>query len=194
MAKKKPCKTCLTLIAIFLIVAAVLIVFYFAPKPLIQEPEEKIEAFLEASYPIFAGQKITAKAFSSCGNFSLFLDGSKIGEGQTRVEAIIEALQGTHILEAKNSKCSAMIEFKALEKECEKGERQNCTSGNCPGVQECFNGIYGACILPEKICVPGEKIGCSLDGCKFGYSTCNDCGTGFGKCLAAGGSSCPTCS
>ena len=67
--------------------------------------------------------------------------------------------------------------------ECSSSGRQNCTLEGCPGMKTCYGGRYGNCIVPRKICVPGAKIGCSTDACKFGYATCNPCGTGYGACL-----------
>lgn len=67
--------------------------------------------------------------------------------------------------------------------ECSAGEARNCTLNGCPGTQKCYNGAYSSCVLPKKTCVPGRKIGCSSDSCKFGYMTCNECGTGYGECL-----------
>lgn len=58
-----------------------------------------------------------------------------------------------------------------------------CAISGCPGNRTCGNGFYSDCVLPRKICVPGSQVGCSTDSCKFGYATCNPCGTGYGQCL-----------
>ena len=67
--------------------------------------------------------------------------------------------------------------------ECSGNGQQNCTIDGCPGTLTCYGGGYGVCQPKRKICVPGEKIGCSTDACKFGYAVCNSCGTGYSECL-----------
>ncbi|MCX6772988.1 MAG: hypothetical protein NTV88_04430 [Candidatus Micrarchaeota archaeon] len=67
--------------------------------------------------------------------------------------------------------------------ECSGSVKQNCSASGCTGTKTCYGGRYSKCILPRKICVPGAKIGCSTDACKFGYATCNPCGTAYGECL-----------
>ncbi|MEM4554446.1 MAG: hypothetical protein QXT25_01180 [Candidatus Anstonellaceae archaeon] len=72
---------------------------------------------------------------------------------------------------------------KQLAQECQEGQVRNCTKDGCNGTQKCYRGRWGICVLPRKICNPKERIGCSYDGCRFGYSECNECGTGFGPCI-----------
>jgi hypothetical protein len=67
-------------------------------------------------------------------------------------------------------------------KECSGNESRPCIIGQCQGVQKCSGGAYSDCLLPRKICIPGEKSGCTLDSCQFGYMACNSCGTGFLPC------------
>ena len=132
---------------------------------------------------ILEGEGATAKAFSSCGSFALYLDGSKISEGESKAEAAISPAAGGHLLEAKNEKCSSSLPFSVLKKECAEGQVKECGEGNCTGNQTCRRGLWGGCELQRKVCVPGQKIGCGLDGCHFGYAACNDCGNAFGPCL-----------
>ncbi|MCX8163727.1 MAG: hypothetical protein N3D10_04220 [Candidatus Micrarchaeota archaeon] len=67
-------------------------------------------------------------------------------------------------------------------KECQEGQEQECfVENNCKGKKICIEGIWTKC-YQTKICVPGKKILCSLDGCSFGYKTCNSCGDGWSEC------------
>ncbi|MEM4348725.1 MAG: hypothetical protein QXN37_04115 [Candidatus Anstonellaceae archaeon] len=75
------------------------------------------------------------------------------------------------------------IQSQQITQECQENQVQNCTKNGCPGTQRCYRGRWGSCILPKRICSPGEKIGCNYDGCKFGYAECNECGTAFGPCV-----------
>ena len=128
-------------------------------------------------------------AFSSCGGFSLFLDGTQIASGVSNAQSDIALRAGSHELVAKNAQCTALLDFMVRLKECDAKQARACTSNGCPGTQTCANGVYGSCVMPKKTCVPGRSIGCSSDSCKFGYMQCNPCGTGYGPCLPPGGSS-----
>ncbi|VVB99503.1 Uncharacterised protein [uncultured archaeon] len=169
-------------------VAVLILIFVF--KPPFAPPEEmKIDVFLDGATPFFYGQMATAKAFSTCGPFDLFLDSREVASGDSRAQAVLQPAAGRHTIEAKNAKCNALLSFMVLEKECNGGEQKDCVSEGCPGVQTCVNGAYTPCLLPKKICVPGTKLGCSTNGCAFGYEDCNACGTGFGPCTPRGGAS-----
>ncbi|MCM8831426.1 MAG: hypothetical protein NC918_04475 [Candidatus Omnitrophica bacterium] len=68
-------------------------------------------------------------------------------------------------------------------KECLQGEKKNCyLDDGCKGEQICIDGSWSECYL-KKICQPNKKIPCNLDGCSFGYKTCNECGDGWSECL-----------
>lgn len=69
--------------------------------------------------------------------------------------------------------------------ECAGNETRQCEVNGCAGRQACQYSAWGVCSF-SKVCVPGERISCSLNGCSFGYRVCNDCGSGFGDCLAPG--------
>jgi len=68
------------------------------------------------------------------------------------------------------------------EKECLEGEVKNCTYQNCPGKMICEGGKFSSCVIAQKICKSGDKVGCLIDGCKFGYRICNECGQ-YGECI-----------
>lgn len=175
------------LIFIALALAALAAASLFLPKS--QPPEAgQIKVSLEGQRPLVSGANATLSAFSTCGAFAIRLDGNLLLPNTSRVSLPLKLEEGSHVLAAENSECSSSLAFEVLARECEANQTRKCTSGGCEGVQRCEGGIYpAACSLPRKICVPGEKIGCSTDGCKFGYATCNPCGTGFGKCLPGNG-------
>lgn len=150
-------------------------------------PEGKIEIILDGKAPLFENDTAKAVAFSSCGEFSLFLDGQPIASGSNRAQSDISLRQGSHTLEAKNADCFSLLNFIVRVKECEGRQQQGCTLNGCAGTRTCNNGAYTGCVLPRKTCVPGRSIGCSSDSCKFGYMTCNSCGTGYGPCTPPGG-------
>jgi hypothetical protein len=67
--------------------------------------------------------------------------------------------------------------------ECTSRETKACERGECGGTIYCIGGTWGECVQKKRICVPGKKVGCTLDSCSFGYRICNGCGTGFSECL-----------
>ena len=169
-----------------LFIAALLIVS-FAGLWLLKEagvsPKGDIELFLDkGTTTLFENETVTAVAFSSCGGFSIYLDGEEIAKGDGRAQSDIQLRQGPHTLEAKNEQCVSLLNFIVRAKECDGKEKRACTLSGCPGTQTCYNGVYGSCVLPKRVCVPGRSIGCSSDSCKFGYMKCNECGTGYGPC------------
>ena len=126
-------------------------------------------------------------ALSSCGAFSTFLDGAKQQQGVQEAEVAISPPPGSHVFEARNGNCSDSVGFSVVAPECSDGQVRQCISDGCAGNETCFGGNWGGCALPWKICSPGQEIGCSLDGCHFGYSVCNRCGSGFGPCMPENG-------
>lgn len=67
--------------------------------------------------------------------------------------------------------------------ECQNGAEEICyTKKGCRGKRICISGIWSEC-YENKICQPGKKVICLLDGCNFGYKTCNECGDGWSECL-----------
>lgn len=70
-----------------------------------------------------------------------------------------------------------------LPSQCEPGGQEACiTGGGCEGVRLCANGRLGNCIIPKQECVPGSRVGCTIDECTFGFRVCNKCGTGYLPC------------
>lgn len=66
--------------------------------------------------------------------------------------------------------------------ECALDSTINCTnSGGCSGYKMCRDGKWGECIV-RKICSPGDRTGCFVNGCTTGHSTCNACGTAYENC------------
>jgi hypothetical protein len=153
-----------------------------------QAPEERqIRMSLDGREPLVSGANATVFALSSCGAFAIYLDGRLLLPNASRASIPLALEQGSHTLEAANNECSSTLSFEVLARECEANQTRQCDSGGCGGVQRCEGGVYSPCYLPRKTCTPGEKIGCSTDGCKFGYAACNACGTGFGQCLPGNG-------
>ena len=170
-------------VILLLFLAAILSFLFFLRPQVPAAPDGKIEVFINRAMPLPPGTSSTISAFSSCGNFSLFLDGKEIASGGPSMDYTLVPIFTKHILEAKNSRCKASLEVEVLRKECEDGQEMPCAQSGCSGKRSCVNGIFGPCSLPKKICVPGERAGCSTDACRFGYATCNACGDAYGPCL-----------
>ncbi len=168
---------------LLLFLAAILCFLFFFRPHSPAASEEKIEIFINRAMPLPPGTMAKINAFSSCGNFSLFLDGREIAQGGSSIDYALLPTSAKHTLEAKNSRCKASLEVGVAQKECEDGEQSPCTQSGCSGKRSCVNGIFAPCSLPKKICVPGERAGCSTDACRFGYATCNACGDAYGPCL-----------
>ncbi len=183
----------LAAVLVMLVSAYVAYQTFLAKPPAAQAIERKIEIFSDAKTPLLEGAATTAKAYSSCGSFAIYLDGKKIADGGARAEATVRAPVGKHIIEAKNPECESRLEFVVEKKECEGNETLSCWIGNCSGTQICAGGVFAGCVPQRKVCVPGENIGCTLNACKFGYATCNACGTAFGPCLPSSGNPNASC-
>lgn len=168
--------------AIVILAAIILAAWLASPKQPSGAYDGQIEIFLESPSPFFENESAKVRVFSSCGSFSLFLDRAKIAEGESRAEASINASAGQHELVAKNSRCSGSFPFSVAQKECDGDGSAPCFVGGCAGTKACLGGVFSECVLPLRVCAPGESTGCSLDNCKFGYMECNSCGTGFGQC------------
>ncbi len=180
---ENPIKVSLAVAVIFAAVLAAYWLFSSAPR---EEGGSSIEVFLDGKGTVFEGERLTVKAFSSCGKFELLLDGKKIAVGETRAQAAFVANAGRHTIEAKGAQCSQKLEFEAVARQCDEGGEQDCKIGSCTGRQACAAGRFGNCVLPKKVCVPGTKTGCTLNSCQFGYRICNDCGTGYSDCSLEG--------
>ncbi|MEM4633675.1 MAG: hypothetical protein QW275_00805 [Candidatus Anstonellaceae archaeon] len=165
--------------------AAAAIVFVLAfvlasPKSSQQEGQITILAHPENA---IEGENISIRGFSSCGNFSLYIDGSAVLQNQQSVELEIKLGRGEHIILASNKDCFANVSVSVAVRECKEGETRPCMQDGCEGKEICEKGLFSPCTLPPKICIPGQKLGCLLDECRFGYMVCNQCGSGFGPCL-----------
>ncbi|MFA6214106.1 MAG: hypothetical protein WC717_02395 [Candidatus Micrarchaeia archaeon] len=174
------------LLPILLVCAAIAVAYYFLPSlgatGLEGQAGSVISLELSGRQPYVAGRMASARAISSCGAFVLSLDGKKIGEGGAYASVPVELEQGSHALLAQGNGCSASMPFSVLPRECLGNETMECSAGGCPGTRKCDDGAFSPCMLPKKVCWPGEEIGCSTDGCSFGHATCNRCGTAFGRC------------
>lgn len=180
-----PAKNWLLPLAAFLLVVLCTILFFRQEAFLFKGGEGDsgtIELFFDDS-SVIEGENLTVRAYSSCGGFSIYLDERAIAEGESYAKAAFLTQVGTHLLVAKNNRCNISLSFHVENRECISGQEKPCFEGGCEGKNECEGGRWGRCILPKKICQPGTKSGCNLDGCKFGYSTCNSCGSAFGPCL-----------
>ncbi|MCX8195236.1 MAG: hypothetical protein N3G22_03990 [Candidatus Micrarchaeota archaeon] len=168
--------------AIVIILSALFAYFLFYQKSPEAPGSREIQIFLSPG-EFIEGSPVRAEIFSSCGDFEVFLDGHKIASGKSQKEVQIEAQAGEHLLVAKSEGCKAERGFVVLQRQCRENENRSCMVGRCPGFQTCQQGRLSPCILPQKVCVPGEKRGCTINACQFGKMECNECGTGFGPCL-----------
>jgi hypothetical protein len=169
------------------------------PAAPLQKQSSQRAIALETSGNAAEGMEVFAT--SPCGEASikLYLDGTIAGEemGARATFALSPLAAGEHALSATSGECSGSLEFSVAAPACNAGETEECGIGACKGLRKCENGAFTECMLPKKMCVPGSATGCLLDSCSFGYSKCNECGTGYGPCMPSpqtGGSliSCPT--
>jgi len=174
-------------VGVVLLAIALAAIAFSLPKSPQQESNGSIDVFIEGPPSVLEGAAVRIGAFSSCGDFSVFADGNNQGGYSQSARLSLILPPGSHRIEAKNGNCSAGAEFIVLERQCEDGQAEGCEVGKCAGNRTCFGGRWGGCIFPERVCPPGQRIGCSTDGCHFGYTTCNGCGTGFGPCLPENG-------
>ncbi len=188
--KSKPASSFAVLLSLLVMGAAIVAVFFlFLPK---QGQDYaaggSIELSIAGGTRLLENQAATAKADSTCGSFSLFLDGKKISDAQRSLQFQISAPAGTHLLSAKSQGCERQLQFSVVAAECSGNQTRSCVLDGCEGGQQCSGGLFSGCALPKKICVPGRQIGCNLNGCSFGRMACNSCGTGYGPCTADGNS------
>ena len=131
-----------------------------------------------------SGNTATIRAVSTCGAFDVLLDGVEFGNGTPLLSEPFLLEEGSHVFVAQGKGCNSTLAFSVLARECDGNETLECEKSGCPGARKCIGGMFSDCALPKKVCYPGEKVGCSTNGCSFGYITCNQCGTGFGICTA----------
>ena len=175
------------LLPILLVCAAILAVYSFLPKPEggAVQPAGSISLSLQGG-PLVSGNTASLRAVSTCGKFDVSLDGAGFGTGGPILSAPFLLEDGSHSFFAQGSGCNSTLAFSVLARECDANESASCEKNGCLGARKCAGGIFSECALPKKVCLPGEKVGCSTNGCSFGYMTCNPCGTSFGKCLPPG--------
>lgn len=186
MAKKS--SALLLLLPVILACAAVAVAISFLPKTITGGAQENWELSLTLEgRPFVAGNTAMLHAFSTCGAYGVFLDGNKMGSSDMYLDLPLMLSEGSHTLSAKGDGCQALLPFEVEARECSGNQSAPCAVQGCEGVRYCIDGKYSEeCSLPKKVCMPGEKIGCSTDGCKFGHATCNPCGSGFGNCTDDG--------
>jgi hypothetical protein len=172
-----------TLVPIVLVCAAILATYQFIPNSSQAPQSPQISLVLDGEAPYVSGRAVTLRVFSTCGPFGIFVDNEKSGEGLAYAEMQLVLLAGRHAFEAKSSGCNATLAINVAALQCAFNQTEPCAVNGCQGVRTCSNGAYSSCILPRRVCVPGEKIGCSFDGCEFGHAICNPCGSGFGACV-----------
>ena len=181
MAKQS---TLAILLPLLLVCAAILAAYSFLSTPSEGAPAGSGGISLSIDgRPLVSGNTATLHAVSTCGAFDVSLDGAGFGNGGPLMSTPFMLEEGSHSFFAQGNGCNSTLDFTVLARECGENETITCQKDNCPGVRNCFGGIFSDCALPKKVCSPGEKVGCSTNGCSFGHITCNPCGTGFGQCL-----------
>ncbi len=176
--------------AVVLCALAALIVFpfFFSSSALRTPPAPSqggIEIYVQPQQ-VYEGQEVKFKAYSSCGNFTVFADGKQSAGGVSGQEFSLALPAGNHSIAIWNADCNATAVVQVIRPACESGAAKACMAGGCAGTRNCIGGAWGDCELPASKCSPWEKIGCAYDSCSFGYSTCNKCGTAWGPCLPEG--------
>ena len=182
MAKQSPLAF---LFSALLVCAAILAVHHFLPTQgggtLQRDGAISLSLY---GRPLVSGNTATLRAVSTCGTFDVSLDGAVFGNGEPLLSTPFLLEEGSHSFSAQGKDCNSTLVFTVLARECTGNETKECEKNDCPGVRKCAGGIFSECSLPKKVCSPGEKLGCSTNGCSFGYMTCNPCGTGFSVCAA----------
>jgi len=186
MAKKNMLAFLLPLI---LVCAAILAAYSFLPKPAAEAPSGGEISLSLQGRPLVAGSTAALRAVSTCGAFEVLLDGAVFGNGTPLLSKPFLLEEGAHSFFAQGKDCNSTLAFTVLARECYGNETQTCEKNGCAGARKCAGGIFSECALPERICYPGERVGCSTDSCSFGYMICNPCGTSFGKCAPGTASS-----
>ncbi|VVC01750.1 Uncharacterised protein [uncultured archaeon] len=171
-----------------MVIALAIFYFFIMPKPQAETYNGTIDIYPSFSGFAQEGNGETARIFSSCGAFEVYLDKNKLGEFGQRAYVKIEAAEGSHTLEAKNPSCEKKLDFEVRKAECLGNENRSCEVDGCSGTETCAGGFFGSCIRPSRICTPNERVGCSLNACGFGYKYCNGCGTAFGQCQGSNSS------
>lgn len=72
-----------------------------------------------------------------------------------------------------------------LPSDCAEGTQRVCRSGACAGTSICSGGIWQPCLLDslKSVCASNSVKQCILEGCAYAVAVCNECGTGWGKCI-----------
>jgi hypothetical protein len=182
-----PRAAALLFIAVAAFAVAIAVFSFFSP-PLPAANEVRLDIFLENGPSVPEGTAVKLATVSSCGPFGIYVDGAEHGRYDQSAKTSLSLAAGQHLFEAKNANCSASVSFRVEKTECGEGDSQACVVGKCNGTRTCYGGRWGGCIQPKKVCPPGQRMGCSVDGCNFGYAFCNECGSGFGPCLPANAS------
>ena len=170
---------------ILLVCAASLAVYSFLPQSEAVPPQGGMISLSLQGAPLVSGNTATLRAVSTCGAFDVSLDRAAFESGGPWISVPFLLDEGSHSFYAQGQSCNSTLSFTVIARECEGNETKVCENNGCPGVRECTGGTFSECALPKKLCSPGETLGCSTNGCAFGYMTCNPCGTGFSVCAAA---------
>ena len=171
-------------LSILLVCAVILAVYCFLPTVDSGAPQGGDILLSIDGRPHVSGNTATLRAVSKCGAFDVLLDGTGFGNGAPLLSMPFLLEEGRHVFFAQGNGCNSTLVFTVLARECNGDETKECEKDGCTGARKCAGGIFLECALPKKVCYPGEKVGCSINGCSFGYMTCNQCGTSFGKCAA----------
>ena len=172
------------LLPILLVCAAILAVYFFLPRMGTYAIQGGAISLSIEGRPMVSGNNASLHAISTCGEFVVSLDKTGFGNGSAALSQPFLLEEGNHSFFAQGNGCNSTLAFHVAARQCEGNQTSECEKEGCPGIRKCAGGVFSSCTLPKKVCSPGERVGCSIDGCSFGYIICNQCGTGFGKCTA----------
>jgi len=175
------------ILPILLAGAAILAAYLLFPNSAADAPQGGAIFLSIVGRPLVSGNTAELRAVSTCGAFDVLLDGAEFGSGGPLLSAPFLLEAGSHSFSAQGKGCGSTLAFAVLARECDGNESASCEMNGCPGTRKCAGGMFSECALPKRVCIPGEKVGCSTNGCSFGHITCNQCGTGFGKCASGSG-------
>ena len=98
-----------------------ILAFLFLPKAGGQAQPGEIQVFIQGPSTVPENTTVQVSAFSSCGQFSAFVDGVEQGEYDDSARVSLSLAPGTHVFEAKNPNCSASAGFTVEKSECAGG-------------------------------------------------------------------------
>ena len=120
------------LLPIFLACAALLAAYAFLPKIGAADsngaPGGEISLSISGG-PLVGGNSAAFRAVSTCGDFTVYLDGKMLLEGGPVLASPFALEEGGHTLFASGGGCNATLPFSVAPRECEGNAASACVMG-----------------------------------------------------------------